>query len=311
MNTTAAAGSPADRARPPHAANPGGATRPDADAAATQRVAPPAQHQRGWPGRPVPPPRVSHPAPPPPGRRSGPRVPGPGPQPSFSQPSTPQQTPWWIQRPTPPISHAIPARAWSAQPSYWLPQSSEHANTGTPQFTGPVAGVQLDMLWPGKHAFALKQPRPVPHEIQKSFLLWVGAAGLTAALMIVSVFGQLASTGGSLGGPFVLMVFGAALLYGAAMMRQGHSWARILNLVLGFIASWILLSCLLLIGGIFTVLSAAASTGYDLPGSTSLALLISVVSGLAILATLAAIITATVCMFKRPANEYLSTRSRA
>jgi hypothetical protein len=77
-------------------------------------------------------------------------------------------------------------------------------------------GIEPRTLWPGRAAFRIPQPHPVPDEIQKSFLLWMSVAALTVLGLLVNLI--LAAVSGTAfdGSAIIDLLIGALLAFGAA-----------------------------------------------------------------------------------------------
>ena len=150
--------------------------------------------------------------------------------------------------------------------------------------------------WPGSDAFRIKPTREVPADIQRSFLLWMGVAGLVLLGFVIT----LSTLGSGFVNPYgavLNLIFAAAIVYGAAQMRLGKAFGRLLTAIVGGV-----LGILQLIG-LLSALSFFGTIG-SLFGGAFIGLL--VVGIIFSLACCALIVAAMVYMFRPEASQYLS-----
>jgi hypothetical protein len=168
------------------------------------------------------------------------------------------------------------------------------------------AGADWSHLWPGVDAFRIAAPHPVPRPIQLSFVLWMTVAGLTVASAVMQMITMV--TGGASAG-FGLVVFnllfGLVVAVGAAHLRLGHAWARVLNTVIGVFLGIGLLCVLFPLLALMALVVGAASAGFAGGGAVLLTLGMLVLFSIASLGFIA---TAVGFMYRVEANAFLAGR---
>jgi hypothetical protein len=172
----------------------------------------------------------------------------------------------------------------------------------------PAGGAHADwsQLWPGVDAFRIAAPRPVPRPIQLSFVLWMTVAGLTAASAVMQMI-TMVSGGDSAGFGLVVfnLLFGLVVAVGAAHLRLGHAWARVLNTIIGILLGigvlWLLFPLLV----IMALVVGASAAGF--PGGGAVLLMFGMLVLFSI-ASLGFIATAVGFMYRAESNAFLAGR---
>ena len=153
--------------------------------------------------------------------------------------------------------------------------------------------------WPGAEAFRIKPTTEVPADIQRSFLLWMGAAALVVVSVVLSVGALGYGPGGNYFGAILHLVFAVAMLYGAAQMRRRKAWGRVLTAAVGGVVG------LLYLINFFNLLSYMDLIMFLTGGALLPLAIISLIMAGGICAL---IITAMVFMFRPPASQYLANQ---
>ncbi|MGQ0480025.1 MAG: hypothetical protein ACT4O0_03200 [Pseudonocardia sp.] len=145
----------------------------------------------------------------------------------------------------------------------------------------------------------------MPPEIQKSYLLWMSVVALALVNVILNLIRAGVDGSGGTGSAFVMLLLAAVLAYGAAYVRLGYPWARVLNTVMAAIVGMILLTVILSLFGLIVFYVIAVAAGFPDGGLVVSFFLVGLVVALMI-GLLVALGMATVSMYKQPASQYLA-----
>jgi hypothetical protein len=236
-------------------------------------------------------------------RAAGPPFPVPGPRPIPPGVSRSERSPQWpgkgphpngLNRPT-----GYPGAPTWGTPPRWSPATG-------PRMPAGGAGADWSHLWPGVDAFRIAAPRPVPRPIQLSFVLWMTVAGLTVASAVMQMI-RIVSGGDSAGFGLVVfnLLFGLVVAVGAAHLRLGHAWARVVNTVIGVFLGigllWLLFPLLVIMALVVGVSSAGFAGGGAVLLMFGMLVLFSI-------ASLGFIATAVGFMYRAESNAFLAGR---
>lgn len=165
----------------------------------------------------------------------------------------------------------------------------------------PHGSSEAQGLWPGWEAFKLRQPGPLPAQIQRVYVLSLLVAGLGALSVLIGWI----NGSSSLDDGILPHVFFGALVWSAAQVRLGRIWARTLSAAIGaFLISTLVF--IPVVGAFGVIATLVGSSGLSGGAGDLLSMLLVFVFGLAFVVLLARAIRG---MYEKPTAEYLLKRS--